>query len=70
MASQTTARQSSESGEWSDCYVCREFFGRKRVTSRFCSKCDRGYCEGEHGSTSDGGLCIICRVIAGPPQAG
>lgn len=56
-----TARQIIEAGDWANCWICEEVFARKRETRRYCSKCDRGFCEGEHGNFSRGtGHCIIC----------
>lgn len=60
-------KQKEENVEGSTCYICERIFGRKREASYYCSRCHRGYCEGEHGMSSgeDGGLCIVCSMTAG-----
>ncbi len=58
-----TAKDLIEKGEWADCWICREVFRRRRQTLRYCHKCERGFCEGEHGNFSRGvGMCIVCGV--------
>lgn len=47
--------------EWVECAICRDAFRRQRMTKRYCHKCDKGFCEGEHGNFSRGvGTCVIC----------
>lgn len=58
-----TARQLIEADEkaWADCWICADVFRRRRQTRRYCVKCNRGFCEGEHGNFSHGvGHCIAC----------
>jgi hypothetical protein len=47
---------------WVNCWVCEEVFRRRRETARYCQHCDRGFCEGEHGTFHGRGTCIICAV--------
>jgi hypothetical protein len=52
-----------ENGQWADCWICKAVFSRRRETLRYCNKCARGFCEGEHGNFSRGiGTCVICGV--------
>lgn len=52
-----------ESGNWAMCWICETVFRRKRETKRYCSKCLRGWCEGEHGNFAyNTGKCIVCGV--------
>ena len=56
-----TAKQLIEAEEWADCWICTEVFRRRRQTMRYCQKCERGFCEGEHGNFSHNvGRCIAC----------
>ena len=56
-----SAKSIIEGGEWADCWICSEVFARRRQTLRYCHKCERGFCEGEHGSFSRNvGTCVIC----------
>ena len=56
-----TDRGKIEAGKWADCWICCEVFRRRRETMRYCNKCSRGFCEGEHGNFSRGvGTCVIC----------
>jgi len=50
-----SSREADE--DWTDCDLCRDVFGRRRVTTRRCRVCARGFCEGEHGRQT---LCILC----------
>jgi hypothetical protein len=46
---------------WVNCWICEDVFRRRRETARYCHNCDRGYCEGEHGSFAHGkGTCVVC----------
>ena len=51
-----------EKRPWVNCYICEEIFLRKRETKRYCNTCERGFCEGEHGSFAGRkvGHCIVC----------
>lgn len=56
-----TAKQLIEAGEWADCWICTEVFRRRRQTKRYCQKCERGFCEGEHGNFSHTvARCVAC----------
>jgi uncharacterized C2H2 Zn-finger protein len=45
---------------WVNCWICEVVFRRRRQTMRYCNKCGRGFCEGEHGNFSRGvGICVI-----------
>ena len=62
---------------WVPCRICRERFERVRLTSRYCYTCERGYCEGEHGSFDPNAGRFYCvrhdpRLAAhdSPPWAG
>jgi hypothetical protein len=56
-----TDKEKIEKGEYVDCWLCKDVFARIQQTGRYCSKCGRGFCEGQHGSFSHGtGRCIIC----------
>lgn len=48
--------------EWVNCYICEQIYLRKRETLRYCNTCERGFCEGEHGTFSGRGPahCIVC----------
>jgi hypothetical protein len=48
---------------WVPCRVCWAFFGRARLTDRYCMTCERAYCEGEHGAFVKHGpaFCVRCR---------
>jgi hypothetical protein len=48
--------------EYVPCRICREVFQRIRLTLRYCDKCERAFCEGEHGNFAGGGtaLCVRC----------
>lgn len=55
------AREAISRGEWVDCWLCRDVFRRQRPSLRYCSMCDRAFCEGEHGNFARGhGRCVIC----------
>ncbi len=56
-----TAKDTIKGGGWVNCWICEDVFRRRRETKRYCNKCQRGFCEGEHGNFSRGvGMCIIC----------
>ena len=44
------------------CRICEAVFARIRPTWRYCAKCEKGFCEGEHGNFAIGGRgsCIQC----------
>lgn len=51
-----------EDGDWADCWICRDIFKRRTPTRRYCYHCERGFCEGIHG-TFEGkkmGMCLKC----------
>ena len=54
-----TDKEKIFNGEWVNCYICEEVFKRERKTKRYCNKCERGICEGEHG-TFQGGKIFLC----------
>jgi len=61
MAKRQTDKDRIEKGKWVNCWICETVFRRKRETKRYCSVCERGFCEGEHGSFAfHKGTCIIC----------
>ena len=47
---------------WVPCRICRDMFAKIRLTVRFCSSCERAFCEGEHGSFTGRniGICVRC----------
>ncbi len=49
-------------GGWAECYICKALFARKRETLRYCKHCLQGFCEGEHGTFSNGrgAYCVRC----------
>jgi hypothetical protein len=50
-----------EQGEWVNRWLCEDVFRRRMQTKRTCAKCQRGFCEGWHGSLDRGyGTCVIC----------
>ena len=54
-------KQRIAEGKWTDCWICSVVFQRRRQTKRYCHKCKRGFCEGEHGSFAYKiGTCIVC----------
>ena len=56
-----TAKELIAEGEWAECWICEEVFRRRRQTRRYCYDCERGFCEGEHGTLAwKKGTCIIC----------
>jgi hypothetical protein len=60
MAKRRTDKDRIEKGKWVNCWICETVFRRKRETKRYCSVCERGFCEGEHGSFAfHKGTCII-----------
>lgn len=64
--SEKGAKNAIDSGEWVNCWICEDIFRRKRETARYCHLCDRGFCEGEHGSFAmKKGTCIVCWPIKG-----
>jgi len=55
-----TDKERIEDDEWVNCWICETVFRRKRETRRYCMQCERGFCEGEHGSFAYGhGTCVI-----------
>ena len=54
-----SGKQIIEEGGWAECYICRGVFKRKRETARYCKHCEKGFCEGEHG-TFEGGRFAVC----------
>ena len=57
------AKEAITRGEWVKCWICEQVFRRKRETARYCHRCNRGFCEGEHGNFSRGvGTCVVCGV--------
>jgi len=54
------AKQLIEEGRWAPCWICETALGMLNETSRFCSKCENGFCE-VHGNFAHGtGRCVIC----------
>ena len=50
-----------DQGEWVDCWICEDVFRRRTQTKRYCVTCQRGFCEGWHGSLGRGyGTCVVC----------
>jgi hypothetical protein len=48
---------------WAICKICKDEFGRKRETLRYCKTCKNGFCEGEHGVKGYGGyVCLTCKA--------
>jgi hypothetical protein len=47
--------------------LCRQIFWRIRLTGRYCHICERGFCEGEHGSFAgrEMAVCVRCYKAAG-----
>ncbi len=61
----SSAKERIEHGEWVNCWVCENLFRRKRETKRYCMECEKGFCEGEHGSFARGyGVCIVHELHA------
>ena len=59
--SEETAEERIKAGNWANCWICESVFQRRRETRRYCSKCHRGFCEGEHGNFAyQTGKCVIC----------
>jgi hypothetical protein len=62
-----TARDKIERGGWVNCYICETVFARKRETKRYCRHCEKGYCEGEHGTfRGNNSHCIVCDTDLNP----
>jgi hypothetical protein len=62
METQKTYKELIESGEWGECWICRDIFKRQVKTARYCYHCHKGFCEGFHG-TFEGhgiGVCLGC----------
>ena len=57
-----TDREKIENGTGVPCRICDSVFRRIRITWRYCAECNRGFCEGEHGSFARGGrgTCVQC----------
>ena len=54
-----------DAGRAVPCRICIERFGRLRLTARYCYKCQKGFCEGEHGSFPNKvniGVCVQCKA--------
>ena len=51
-----------DGGKWVPCCICREIYGRIRLTVRFCASCRRAFCDGEHGRFAQGqrAFCVRC----------
>jgi hypothetical protein len=59
--SEKGAKEAIGRDEWVNCWICEDVFRRRRETRRYCHRCDRGFCEGEHGNFAFGkGTCVIC----------
>jgi len=56
-----------EDKTWVPCRLCRQIFWRIRLTGRYCHICERGFCEGEHGSFAgrEMAVCVRCYKAAG-----
>lgn len=56
-----TAKEIIEGEGWATCWICEKVFRRRLETKRYCAKCDRGFCDGQHGSFAYGrGTCVVC----------
>jgi hypothetical protein len=56
-------RDKIEENVWVPCRLCERAFGRLRLTRRYCSTCNEGFCEGEHGNfaaSNHKGRCTSC----------
>ncbi len=56
-------RAKIESGAAVPCRLCEAAFRRLRLTMRYCAKCRKGFCEGEHGNFAPrggGATCVRC----------
>jgi len=44
------------------CRICMDVFARVRLSWRYCNRCERAFCEGEHGALFGGsqGVCVRC----------
>ena len=57
-----------DDGRWAECWICYKIFGRQRKTNQYCHRCQRGFCNGEHGSwqgVQNGKgypLCVVCQI--------
>ena len=61
MAEKTDKERIDNDGEWVNCWICEKVFRRRRETLRYCAGCERGFCEGEHGSFAySHGKCVVC----------
>ncbi|MCF6269455.1 MAG: hypothetical protein L3J41_07085 [Melioribacteraceae bacterium] len=60
-----TDKEKIANGEWVNCYICEEVFKRQRKSKRYCHKCERAFCEGEHGTFQGGRVpvCLKCYTI-------
>ena len=62
MGQNENAKGLIEAGEWAECWICRDVFKRQTKTKRYCKHCEKGFCEGNHG-TFEGhgiGVCLGC----------
>lgn len=42
-----------------ECWFCRKIFGRIRRTWRYCHRCEKAFCSGEHGRFVKGSwVCV------------
>ena len=57
-----TDKEKIKAGKWVNCYLCESIFKRKRETKRYCVRCERGCCEGEHATFAQRPTCtcIVC----------
>jgi hypothetical protein len=58
-----TDRQKIEDRKAVPCRICENAFRRLRLTLRYCNNpdCNRGYCEGEHGTFAGKiSRCVQC----------
>ena len=57
-----TDRQKIENDVAVPCRICVGVFRRIRLTWRYCSECNKAFCEGEHGTFARAGrgTCVQC----------
>ena len=60
--SKLTDKDKIVGGKWVNCWICEDVFRRRRETARYCIVCEKGFCEGEHGTFAQKGVgkCIVC----------
>jgi hypothetical protein len=61
-----TGKEKIQKTSWANCYICEKMFARKRETARYCSQCENAFCEGEHGTFSNG--IAHCVIHTTPPK--